>query len=133
MLNGEDEIPRLRKVIVASGSTVAIGDNIEEALTNLFTDYAIDIDVLDMEDMSAIIDSIKTTLEKTPPELAADIMEKGIMLAGGGALLRNLDALINYETHMPVHIAEQPLDCVALGAGKALENFDRIAKNQRGY
>ena len=80
------------------------------------------------EPVSAIIDSIKTTLEKTPPELAADIMEKGIMLAGGGALLRNLDALINHETHMPVHIAEQPLDCVALGAGKALENFDRIAK-----
>lgn len=85
------------------------------------------------EPVSAIIDSIKTTLEKTPPELAADIMEKGIMLAGGGAFLRNLDALINHETHMPVHIAEQPLDCVALGAGKALENFDRIAKNQRGY
>ncbi len=85
------------------------------------------------EPVSAIIDSIKTTLEKTPPELAADIMEKGIMLAGGGALLRNLDSLINHETHMPVHIAEQPLDCVALGAGKALENFDRIAKNQRGY
>lgn len=85
------------------------------------------------EPVSAIIDSIKTTLEKTPPELAADIMEKGIMLAGGGALLRNLDALINHETHMPVHIAEQPLDCVALGAGKALENFDRIARNQRGY
>ncbi len=85
------------------------------------------------EPVSAIVDSIKTTLEKTPPELAADIMEKGIMLAGGGALLRNLDALINHETHMPVHIAEQPLDCVALGAGKALENFDRIAKNQRGY
>lgn len=84
------------------------------------------------EPVSAIIDSIKTTLEKTPPELAADIMEKGIMLAGGGALLRNLDALINHETHMPVHIAEEPLDCVALGAGKALENFDRIAKNQRG-
>lgn len=84
------------------------------------------------EPVSAIIDSIKTTLEKTPPELAADIMEKGIMLAGGGALLRNLDALINHETHMPVHIAEQPLDCVALGAGKALENFDRIAKNQKG-
>ena len=57
------------------------------------------------EPVSAIIDSIKTTLEKTPPELAADIMEKGIMLAGGGALLRNLDALINHETHMPVHIA----------------------------
>ena len=85
------------------------------------------------ESINEIVDIIKTTLEKTPPELASDIMEKGIMLAGGGALLRNLDALINHETHMPVHIAEQPLDCVALGAGKALENFDRIAKNQRGH
>ena len=58
MLNDEDEIPVLKKVIVASGSTVAIGDNIEEALTNLFTDYAVDINVVDMEDMSAIIDSV---------------------------------------------------------------------------
>ncbi|MGL4739365.1 MAG: rod shape-determining protein [Sarcina sp.] len=84
------------------------------------------------EPVSAIIESIKTTLEKTPPELAADIMDKGIMLAGGGAALRGLDLLINHETHMPVHIAESPLDCVALGAGKALEKFDLIAKQQRG-
>ncbi|MEQ8153766.1 MAG: rod shape-determining protein [Clostridiaceae bacterium] len=84
------------------------------------------------EPIAAIIESIKTTLEKTPPELSADIMDKGIMLAGGGALLRGLDALINKETHMPVHIAESPLDCVALGAGKALEDFDNIAKQQRG-
>jgi rod shape-determining protein MreB len=82
------------------------------------------------EPIAAIIDAIKTTLEKTPPELAADIMEKGIMLAGGGALLKGLDKLINYETHMPVHIAESPLDCVALGAGKALEYFDRISKRR---
>ena len=84
------------------------------------------------EPVYAIIESIKTTLEKTPPELAADIMEKGIMLAGGGALLRGLDALINHETNMPVHIAESPLDCVVLGAGKALENFDELSKTQRG-
>ncbi len=83
------------------------------------------------EPVAAIIDSIKTTLEKTPPELAADIMDKGIMLAGGGALLRGIDLLINHETHMPVHIAESPLDCVALGAGKALDNFDKIS-GQRG-
>lgn len=83
------------------------------------------------EPVSSIIDAIKTTLEKTPPELAADIMDKGIMLAGGGALLKGLDMLINNETHMPVHIAESPLDCVALGAGKALDNFDSISK-QRG-
>lgn len=82
------------------------------------------------EPISAIIDAIKTTLEKTPPELAADIMEKGIMLAGGGALLNGLDALINHETHMPVHIAESPLDCVALGAGRALEFFDKISKRR---
>lgn len=82
------------------------------------------------ETIASIIDAIKTTLEKTPPELAADIMEKGIMLAGGGALLRGLDKLINSETHMPVHIAESPLDCVALGAGKALDFFDRISKKR---
>ncbi|MCD2346212.1 rod shape-determining protein [Clostridium guangxiense] len=79
------------------------------------------------EPVSAIIDAIKLTLEKTPPELAADIMDKGIMLAGGGALLRGLDSLINKETHMPVHIAESPLDCVALGAGKALDHFEKLS------
>jgi rod shape-determining protein MreB len=82
------------------------------------------------EPILSIIDAIKTTLEKTPPELAADIMEKGIMLAGGGALLKGLDKLIYEETHMPVHIAENPLDSVALGAGKALEFFDRINKKR---
>lgn len=79
----------------------------------------------------SIIESIKTTLEKTPPELAADIMDKGIMLAGGGALLKGLDVLINRETNMPVHIAESPLDCVVLGAGNTLENFDRITRDDR--
>ena len=84
------------------------------------------------EPVYAIIESIKTTLEKTPPELAADIMDKGIMLAGGGAFLKGLDVLINKETNMPVHIAESPLDCVVLGAGKALDNFDELSKSQRG-
>lgn len=80
------------------------------------------------EPVAAIIDAIKTTLEKTPPELAADIMDKGIMLAGGGALLEGLDKLINQETHMPVHVAEAPLDCVALGAGKALDTLEIFVK-----
>ncbi len=80
------------------------------------------------EPISSIIEAIKTTLEKTPPELAADIMDKGIMLAGGGALLRGLDVLITKETSMPVHIAESPLDCVVLGAGKALEDYDKISR-----
>lgn len=82
------------------------------------------------EPVTSIIDAIKTTLEKTPPELASDIMDKGIMLAGGGALLKGLDKLINHETHMPVHIAEFPLDCVALGAGKALDNVDKVSKRR---
>lgn len=82
------------------------------------------------EPVASIIDAIKTTLEKTPPELAADIMDKGIMLAGGGALLKGLDKLINHETHMPVHIAESALDCVALGAGKALDNVDKVSRSR---
>ncbi|KPU42248.1 Rod shape-determining protein MreB [Oxobacter pfennigii] len=78
------------------------------------------------EPVNAIIDAIKSTLEKTPPELAADIMDKGIMLTGGGALLQGFDKLIMEETDMPVNIAEDPLDCVAIGAGKALDNIDKL-------
>ncbi|NMA87053.1 MAG: rod shape-determining protein [Tissierellia bacterium] len=75
-----------------------------------------------------ILDAIKSTLEKTPPELAADIMEQGIMLTGGGALLDGIDLLIKSETGMPVHIAEDPLDCVAIGTGKALESIEILKK-----
>lgn len=80
------------------------------------------------EPVNAIIDSIKFTLEKTPPELAADIMDRGIMLTGGGALLDGLDKLIKQETGMPVSIAENPLDCVALGTGKVLEEIETLKK-----
>ena len=72
--------------------------------------------------VSQIVDSVKSTLEKTPPELAADIIDHGIMLTGGGALLRGLDKLISSETKIPVHIATNPLDCVADGTGICLEN-----------
>lgn len=78
------------------------------------------------EPLSNVIEAIKTTLEKTPPELAADIIDQGIMLAGGGALLKGLDLLINHETGMPVKIAERPLDCVADGTGAVLENIDKL-------
>ncbi len=71
--------------------------------------------------LSVILDAIKSTLEKTPPELSADIIDHGIMLTGGGALLRGLDFLVAQETSMPVHVAERPLDCVAEGTGKRLE------------
>ena len=78
-----------------------------------------------VEPLSKVIDAIKATRESTPPELAADIIDQGITLAGGGALLRGLDKLINRETGMPVYIAEYPLDCVAEGTGKILENVDK--------
>ena len=70
--------------------------------------------------LASIVDAVKTTLENTPPELSADIIDRGIMLTGGGALLRGLDKLISEETHMPVKVAESPLDCVAEGTGKCL-------------
>ena len=73
------------------------------------------------EPLSKIIEAIKLTLEKTPPELSSDIITQGITLAGGGALLKGLDTLINHETGMPVYIAEFPLDCVAEGMGRILE------------
>ncbi len=76
--------------------------------------------------LSSVLDAIKTTLERTPPELSADIIDHGIYLTGGGALLRGLDRLISKETGMPVYIAENPLDCVALGSGKVLDNFDKL-------
>lgn len=86
------------------------------------------------EPIANIVDAIKFTLEKTPPELASDIMEQGIMLTGGGALLDGLDRLIRKETGMPIHVAENPLDCVAIGTGKALEDIEtlkRVAKSSR--
>ena len=76
--------------------------------------------------LQEVVDAIKTTLEKTPPELASDIIDHGITLTGGGALLRGLDELVTRETGMPVHIAENPLDCVAEGTGKVLENLDLL-------
>lgn len=78
------------------------------------------------EPLSHVIEAIKVTLEKTPPELAADIIDQGITLAGGGALLKGLDLLIHAETGMPVKVAERPLDCVADGTGKVLENIDKL-------
>ncbi len=75
------------------------------------------------EPIQTIIEAIKSTLESTPPELAGDIVEKGIMLAGGGALIRGLDKLIHEQTSLPVRIAEDPLSCVAQGAGKALDEI----------
>jgi len=104
-IRGRDLITGLPKTIVTS--TQEIRDAIEEPL-------------------SAIVDSVKVTLDKTPPELAADIMEQGIVLTGGGALLHGLDARLSAETGMPIVIARNPLHSVAIGAGQCLEEFDAL-------
>jgi len=78
------------------------------------------------EPVSAIIDAVKVTLDKTPPELAADIMEQGIVLTGGGALLHGLDARLQDETGMPIVVARDPLNCVAVGSGQCLEEFEAL-------
>ena len=78
------------------------------------------------ESINEIIEGVKQTLEKTPPELASDIMEKGIVLAGGGALIQNLDKLLSIKTGMPVYIAENALDCVVKGTEKTIEDLEKL-------
>ena len=78
------------------------------------------------DSINEIVEVVKATLEKTPPELASDIVEKGIVLAGGGPLIRNLDKLLSQKTEMPVYIAEDPLECVVKGTGKTLEDLERL-------
>ncbi|MEI2640088.1 MAG: rod shape-determining protein [Microthrixaceae bacterium] len=102
-IRGRDLVTGLPKTIVTS--TEEIRDAIEEPV-------------------SSIVDAVKVTLDKTPPELAADIMERGIMLAGGGALLKGLPERLAHETGMPIRIAPRPLEAVALGSGQALEEFE---------
>ena len=76
--------------------------------------------------IAEIVDVIKMTLEKTPPELASDIVERGIVLAGGGALIRNLDKLISLKTKMPVYVAENPTECVVKGTEKTLADLEKL-------
>jgi rod shape-determining protein MreB len=80
------------------------------------------------ECINIIINSIRVVLERTPPELSADIADRGIVLAGGGALIKNLDKRIREETGLPVTLAENPLSCVVLGTGKMLSDFDLLRK-----
>jgi rod shape-determining protein MreB and related proteins len=78
------------------------------------------------EQISDIVDAVRQTLDQTPPELAGDIMDRGIVLTGGGALLRGLDERLRHETGMPVHVAEDPLESVAFGAGRCVEEFEAL-------
>jgi rod shape-determining protein MreB and related proteins len=80
------------------------------------------------EPVSAIIDAVRLSLERTPPELAADILDRGIILTGGGALLRGLDQRLREETNLPINVAEDPLTCVVRGTGKVLENLEAFEK-----
>ena len=104
------------------GSSVDIkGRNLVDGLPKNVTITAAEVREALADPLSLIVDAIKSTLEKTPPELSADIIDHGIMLTGGGALLRGLDKLVEQETGMPVNVAEDPLDCVVNGTGKQLE------------
>lgn len=94
--------------------------HVNEKITSVQTQEAM------QESIAKIVEVVKSTLEKTPPELASDIMEKGIVLAGGGALIKNLDKLLSIETGMPVYVAEEPLDCVVRGTGKTLEDLENL-------
>src|SRR4028118_1912575 len=85
------------------------------------------------EPLSQIIDAVKETLDRTPPELSSDIMDRGIMLAGGGSLLQGLDERLREETQMPAHRAESPLTCVAVGSGRSLEEFEAIHRSNRNH
>ncbi len=92
------------------------------------------------EPVGQILDAIRSTLDKTPPELAADIMDRGIVLAGGGALLAGLDERLRHETQMPAQLAESPLTCVAVGSGRSLEVLEMMhraakqrSKSRNGY
>ena len=84
------------------------------------------------EPIAAIVEAVKVTLERTPPELAADIMDRGIVMAGGGSLLTGLDVLLAHETGMPVHLADDPLTAVVMGTGVTLEHFDLLKRIMLG-
>lgn len=112
------------------------GRDLQTGLPRTVTITSVQAEEAMKEVIMQILDGIKMTLEKTPPELAADIMINGITLSGGGALIKNIDRLISLETGIPVNIANNPLDCVVKGAGKVLEDLDALKSvliNSRKY
>ena len=112
-------------------SLLVKGRNLIDGLPKEITITAQEVRDALADPLMTIVEAIKTTLEKTPPELSADIIDHGIMLTGGGALLRGIDMLVMQQTGMPVHIAERPLDCVAEGAGKRLSRPNVKYKHNR--
>jgi rod shape-determining protein MreB and related proteins len=111
-IRGRDLVTGLPKTVVLSSAEVR---------------HALDVP------LNQIIDAVKQTLDKTPPELASDIMDRGIVLAGGGSLLQRMTDRLRNETQMPVHLAESPLTCVAVGSGRSLEEFEAIHRANQTY
>ena len=108
------------------GEDTIKGRNLIDGLPKNITITSEEIREALQDSLASVLEAIRVTLERTPPQLAADIIDHGITLSGGGALLRGLDSLISKETGMPVNVAENPLDCVAVGTGKVLEDIDRL-------
>ena len=104
------------------------GRDLVSGLPRTFTITSTEIRDALKDPVRTIVDGIRTTLERTPPELSSDIMDKGITLAGGGALLQGLDKHIQSETNISVSISQDPLECVALGTGKALDEIEVLKK-----
>ncbi|SDH96247.1 rod shape-determining protein MreB [Alteribacillus persepolensis] len=129
LMIGERTAESLKMEIGSAGSAEGIDDmeirgrDLVSGLPKTVSVTAEEVSGALADTVSTIIETVKTTLETTPPELAADIMDRGIVLTGGGAILRNIDKVLSEETNMPVLVAEEPLDCVALGTGRALENL----------
>jgi rod shape-determining protein MreB len=102
------------------------GRNLAEGIPRSFTISSNEILEALTEPLNSIVSAVKSALEQTPPELGADIAEKGMVLTGGGALLRDIDRLLMEETGLPVIVADEPLTCVVRGSGRALEEMDKL-------
>ena len=132
MLIGEQTAEAIKKTIGSAfpGSEikdmVVIGRNLSDGIPRSFTISSNEILEALTDPLNNIVSAVKNALEQTPPELGADIAEKGMMLTGGGALLRDLDRLLMEETGLPVLVAEEPLTCVVRGSGMALERMDKL-------
>ena len=115
---------------IRNGVSIVISP-VESLFTKIFSpvsNFTSDIRKALEEPVAAIVNAVKNTLDKTPPELASDLMDRGIVLTGGGALLRGLDERLRHETGMPIHISERPLQAVAEGSGKCIEEFEALEK-----
>jgi len=132
MLIGETTAENVKKTIGSAfpGSEVremeVKGRNLAEGIPRSFTISSNEILEALTEPLNQIVSAVKSALEQTPPELGADIAEKGMVLTGGGALLRDLDRLLMEETGLPVIVADDPLTCVVRGSGKALEQMEHF-------